>query len=167
MRRPAVRYAGIAAAVLVVAAVGVAAFLSLQTPFQPPAQAPGSTPCTPHPCLNVRGYIVWVSNLKVESGLVSMQLTFRNSSAATHADPADLQLIDSQNQTSKAVYDSPGCPHWPRTDFSNGATFGPVTECFRPASTAPPLVLRWYPDLGLFCCQVDLVLVPPGGSQAA
>ncbi|HET9410626.1 MAG TPA: hypothetical protein VFO75_01970, partial [Candidatus Dormibacteraeota bacterium] len=95
---------------------------------------------------------------KVDSGLVSMELTFRNSSPATHADPADLELIDSLGHNDSPVYDAPGCTHWPRTDFSNGAQFGPVPECFRPSSTNPPLRVHWTPDMGLFCCETDITL---------
>lgn len=141
-----------------VIAVGVAAFESLQTPFQPASTGPGSGACAPTPCANVRGYILWVNDLKVDSGLVSMQLTFRNSSQATHADPADLQLIDHQGNPNTAVYDAPGCTQWPRTDFSNGAQFGPVSLCFRPSSTEPPLKLHWQPDMGVFCCAADITL---------
>lgn len=157
-RSSVVKWVGIGAAALVVVAAGTAAFLSLQTPFQsPPSQETAA--CTPQPCVEVRGYVLWVSDLKVDAGLVSMQLTFRNSSSATHADPADVQLVDSQNRTDAAVYDAPGCDRWPRTDFNHGAKFGPVPECFRPATTAPPLTLRWNPDMGFFCCQADLTLV--------
>jgi len=141
-----------------VIAVGVAAFLSLQTPFQPSSTAPGSGTCTPKPCANVRGYILWITDLKVDAGLVTMQLTFRNSSPATHADPADLSLLDAQHQSSQAIHDAPGCSPWPRTDFNNGAGFGPVPECFRPATTTPPLTLHWTPDMGLFCCEADVLL---------
>ena len=144
---------------MVVIAVGVAAFVSLQTPFVPPTTTGGGTStCAPQPCANVRGYILWVTDLKTDSGLVTMQLTFRNSSPATHADPADLDLIDSKGQPDKPIYDAPGCTHWPRTDFNNGAQFGPVPECFRPAGTGPPLKLHWTPDMGLFCCEAEIVL---------
>ncbi len=153
-----IRFAAVGAGAVVVIAVGVAAFQSLQTPFQAPAATPGSATCGPPPCANVRGYILWVTDLKVESGLVSMRLTFRNSSPATHADPADLRLVDSQQHTSSAVYDAPGCTPWSRTDFNNGAGFGPVPECFRPATTNPPLTLRWSPDMGLFCCRTEIPL---------
>jgi hypothetical protein len=152
------RYAAIGAGAAVVIAVGVAAFLSLQTTFQPATTNPGSTPCTPQPCANVRGYILWVSDVKVDGGVVTMQLTFRNSSPATHADPADLQLIDRQGNSVTAAYDAPGCTHWPRTDFNNGAQFGPVSECFRPSTTDPPLKLHWEPDMGLFCCETTITL---------
>jgi hypothetical protein len=152
------RYAAIGAGAAVVIAVGVAAFESLQTPFQPPAANPGSGACTPKPCANVRGYILWVSDIKIDGGVLSMQLTFRNSSPATHADPADLRLIDRQGNTNAAVYDAPGCTRWPRTDFSNGAQFGPVPECFRPSSTDPPLKLHWEPDMGVFCCEAEITL---------
>jgi hypothetical protein len=151
------RFAGLGAVLVVVAGAGVAAFLSLQTPFQPPTGTPTS-PCSPKPCADVRGYILWVSDLKVQGGLVSMQLTFRNSSDSTHADPSDIQLIDNRKRAYAAVYDAPGCAQWPRTEFNNGAGFGPVSECFRPASTDPPLLLHWTPDFGFFCCDLQITL---------
>jgi hypothetical protein len=153
-----IRFAAIGAGAVVVIAVAVAAFQSLQAPFQPAVATPGSATCGPPPCANVRGYILWVTDLNIDSGLVSMKLTFRNSSSSTHADPADLRLVDSQQHDSAAVYDAPGCLRWPRTDFKNGATFGPVPECFRPASTGLPLTLRWSPDMGFFCCETEIVL---------
>jgi hypothetical protein len=110
------------------------------------------------PCANIRGYILWVSDFKVDSGLVSMHLTFQNSSPATHADPADVQLLDPNGQRDDAVYDAPSCTHWQRTDFNNGAKFGPVPECFRPSSTTPALGLRWAPDMGLLCCETVIAL---------
>jgi hypothetical protein len=152
------RYAGIGAAAIVVVLVGTAAFISMQGQFQLPTAAPTSSPCSPAPCASVRGFTLWVSDLKVDAGLVSMQLTFRNSSSSTHADPADLQLVDAQNRVSSAVVDAAGCTAWTRTEFNNGRQFGPVSECFQPASTSPPLTLRWSPDFGLFCCQLEIPL---------
>jgi len=156
------RFAAVGAGVAVVVAVGVAAFISLQSPLQQPSSGPSSAPCSPKPCANVRGYILWISDLKVGSGVVSMQLTFRNSSPSTHADPADLVLVDARQHLTSAVYDAPGCAQWQRTDFNNGFQFGPVPECFRPAATDPPLILRWSPDMGLFCCQTDIALDATG-----
>jgi hypothetical protein len=146
----------VAAGLLVVLAAAVAAFWSLQQPFAAPAS--GDTPCSPQPCATVQGYWLWVSNVKVDAGVVSMQVRFRNSSPATHVDPADLQLRDSQQRSHKLVYDAPGCTRWPRTDFNDGATFGPVPICFRPDSTTPPLTLHWSPDLGFFCCERNIPL---------
>ena len=152
------RYAAIAVGAVVVIAVGVAAFQALQVPFQPPQSVPNSASCSPQPCANMRGYIMWVTDLKSDGGLVTMKVTFRNSSTATHAEPDDLRLVDSQNNVDEPVFDIPGCTRWPRTDFNNGATFGPQPMCFRPASVAAPLVLRWSPDEGFFCCRTDVKL---------
>jgi len=158
-RRALLRYAGIGAAVVIVAAVGVAAFISLQTPFQLPTASPSSQPCSPQPCADIRGFILWVGDVKVDSGVVSMTLTFRNSSNSTHADPSEVQLVDSAGNPSEAIHDAPSCTAWPRTEFNNGAQFGPVPECFRPSSTSPPMRLHWAPDFGLFCCETDITLV--------
>jgi len=140
--------------------VALAAYGSLQVPFQPPSV---STPlpalrCTPAPCANLRGYTLWVTNLDIQGNLVTMQITFRNSSDSTHASPDDLALIDSQRQTSRPIFDAPGCTSWSRHEFNHGASYGPLVICFRAGTSAPPLVLRWSPDFGLICCQTDIKL---------
>jgi hypothetical protein len=67
-------------------------------------------------------------------------------------------LIDSQHNPTPAIFDASGCTSWSRHEFSHGATYGPLTVCFRPAATAPHLVLRWSPDFGFVCCQTDIKL---------
>lgn len=157
-RRRVLTYLAIGAGIVVVLGVAVAAFASLKVPFTAPNAEVSSEPCSPQPCADVQGYTLWVGDLKVEDGLVTMQLTFRNSSSSTHADPADISLVDSQKAGNSAIYDAPGCTHWARTDFNHGASFGPVPECFRPSSTAPPLLLHWTPDMGPFCCDIEIPL---------
>ena len=140
--------------------MAVLAYRSLQVPYQPPTV---SSPlpalgCTPAPCANLHGYTLWVADLNVQGDMVTMQITFRNSSDSTHAAPEDLALIDSRHQTSPAIFDAPGCTHWSRHEFKKGATYGPLVICFRATSTAPPLTLRWTPDFGFVCCQTDIKL---------
>jgi hypothetical protein len=153
-------YGAVAAGLLVVLSVAVTAFLAMQVTFQGPStsDAKPSVNCFPAPCANVQGYTLWVSNLKVDGDLISMHVTFKNSSDSTHASPEDLQLIDSSLHTSPLVTDAPGCQTWQRHEFNNGAMFGPLNVCFRAATAAPPMVLRWSPDLGLFCCKTDIKL---------
>jgi hypothetical protein len=155
-----VRYGAVAFGLLIAAGAAVAAFISMQTSFQSPAT---STPvpalgCTPAPCADLQGYTLWVSDLTVTGDLVSMQVVFKNSSDSTHASPADLQLIDSMQHASALVVDAPGCTTWDRHVFDGGARFGPVRVCFRTSATAPPLILRWSPDFGFFCCRTDIKL---------
>ena len=158
-RRRFLRYAAIGGGLAVVLGIAVAAFVSLKVPFDTtPSAGPSLGACEPQPCANVRGYILWVSDLKVNGDLVSMQIKFQNSSGATHADPADIQLLDSQGRPNNAVHDAAGCTAWPRTEFSNGASFGPVPECFRTVRTSPPLRLHWEPDFGPFCCETVIPL---------
>jgi hypothetical protein len=155
-----VKYGAVGAGLVVAAVVAVAAFMSMQTPFQgPTATSPvPALACAPAPCANLQGYTLWVSNLSVNGDVVSMQVLFLNSSDSTHASPEDLQLIDSKQQASSLITDSPGCKTWDRHVFNNGAKFGPVTVCFRVSTPAPPLVLRWSPDFGFFCCRTDIKL---------
>jgi hypothetical protein len=160
MSRRVLRYVAVAGGLVVVVVVAVAAFLAMQIPFQGPTPS-HPTPavnCSPAPCANVQGYTLWVSNLKIDGSLVTMQISFKNSSDSTHASPEDLQLIDSTLHTSGLVTDAPGCQTWNRHEFNNGALFGPLNVCFRASTAAAPLVLRWSPDLGLICCTADIKL---------
>lgn len=140
---------------VLVAIIGVAAFAAMAqgTPLSG-AASPGS--CTPQPCLNLQGFTMWVSNVSDSAGVVRMQVTFRNSSSATHAAPEDLHLVDSTKKSTPATQTPSGCTHWSRTEFNNGATYGPITVCFQPSRVSPPLTLDWTPDMGLFCCQGEL-----------
>jgi len=149
------RWALLALGAVLVAIIGVAAFAAMAngTPLGG-AASPG--PCTPQPCLNLQGFTMWVSNVSDSGGVVRMQVRFRNASSSTHAAPEDLRLTDSTKQSTPATQVPPGCTHWGRTEFSNGATYGPITVCFRPTNVNPPLTLNWNPDMGLFCCQADL-----------
>lgn len=150
-------FAAVLAGLLVAAIVGLAAFQALHMAPQSPADG-GLAPenCTPGPCADVRGFTLWVTNVQVDGNLVAMTVRFRNASAATHASPEDLELIDVSRHTSGLVTDSPGCKTWTRHEFNNGASFGPIDVCFRVNSATPPFILRWSPDLGLFCCETDI-----------
>jgi hypothetical protein len=138
----------------VAAIVGVTAYQSLRAPLQASINAPLIPEnCSPGPCVDVQGYTLWISDVKVDGDIVSMQVKFRNSSPSTHASPEDLTLIDTSRHVSALVTDSPGCNTWTRHEFNNGATFGPIGICFRVFNVARPFVVRWTPDLGLFCCE--------------
>jgi hypothetical protein len=154
------KFGALGAALLVVAVVAVAAFMSLQTPFQSPtSRSPvPAVACSPAPCANVQGYTLWVTNVSINGNVVSMQVMFLNASDSTHASPEDLQLVDSRHQASGLITDSAGCVTWARHEFNHGAKFGPLNVCFRVSAPAPPLVLRWSPDFGLFCCRTDIKL---------
>ena len=150
----------VAAILLVVAGfVGVAAYQALRTPL-PASNNSTLTPenCSPGPCVDIHGFTLWVSDVKVEGNLVSMQVKFRNSSPATHASPEDLQLIDASRHSSIPVSDVAGCNTWPRHEFNKGATFGPINICFRVSNVARPYTLHWTPDLGPFCCETNIRL---------
>jgi hypothetical protein len=154
------KFGALGLGLLIAAVAAIAAFMSMQDSLQSPAAnspAPALA-CTPAPCANLQGYTLWISNLTVTGDVVSMQLVFKNDSDSTHASPEDLQLIDSKQHASGLVANSPGCTTWDRHVFNGGAQFGPVSVCFRATSTDPPLILRWSPDFGLFCCQTEIKL---------
>ena len=153
-------YVAIGALILATAAVAVLAYRSLQVPYQAPTVTSPvpALGCTPAPCADLQGYTLWVTNLYVQGNLVTMQVTFSNSSSSTHASPEDLVLIDSRGHQSPAVFDAPVCTPWSRHELTYGARYGPVVVCFRTSTAAPPLVLRWSPDFGFVCCQTDIKL---------
>lgn len=142
---------------LVAAVVGVTAYQSLHAPL-PASSNTSLTPetCSPGPCADVQGFTLWLSDITVNGDLVSMQVKFENSSVSTHASPEDLQLIDASRHASGIVTDAPGCNTWTRYEFNNGATFGPINICFRVSSATRPFIMKWSPDLGLFCCEKDI-----------
>lgn len=149
----------------VIVALGVAAFVGLTAygALHAPVQSSNNsslTPenCSPGPCTDVQGFTLWLSDVTVNGDLVSMQVKFRNSSPATHASPEDLQLIDANRHVSGLVTDATGCNSWSRHEFSHGAIFGPISVCFRVSNPTRPFILRWSPDLGLFCCETDIRL---------
>jgi hypothetical protein len=157
MIRRLVTLGAVAIGLVVAALVADVAYQSLHAPA-PAAGGGALTPenCSPGPCADVQGFTLWLSDVNVNGDLVSMQIKFQNSSPSTHASPEDLQLIDASRHASGLVTDAPGCKTWTRHEFSNGATFGPISVCFRVSNPTRPFVLRWSPDLGLFCCEHDL-----------
>lgn len=159
MIRRLLTFGVIAIGLTVAAVVGVTAYQALRAPLQASSSSP-LTPenCTPGPCSQVQGYTLWISDVKVDGDLVSMQVMFRNSSPATHASPEDLTLIDTSRHVSPIVTDVPGCKTWTRHEFNNGATFGPIPICFRVFNVARPFIVRWTPDLGVFCCEKEIRL---------
>ena len=155
-RKSWTRFALFGAGGTLLALIAGAAFLALAQGIAPGGSVVKSLACSPQPCLDVQDYTIWISNVTVADGVVRMNATFRNSSPSTHADPSDFQLVDANKQSSPSIQDASGCTHWSRTEFNNGAKLGPLTLCFRPASIASPLTLRWTPDMGLVCCEADL-----------
>jgi hypothetical protein len=143
---------------LVMAAlVATAAYQALRTPVHVPDNST-LTPenCSPGPCVDLKGFTLWVSDVKFEGDLVRMTVKFRNSSTATHASPEDLNLIDTSRHASIPVTDVAGCKSWTRHEFRNGAYFGPIDICFHVSNTTKPFILHWTPDLGPFCCETSL-----------
>src|ERR1700687_2789463 len=119
--KPLTRLALFGAGGILVAILAVVTFMAISQDVAPGGSGVKSLACSPQPCLDLQDYTMWVSNVTVAEGIVRMNVTFRNSSAATHADPADLQLVDANKRTSQAIQDASGCTHWSRTEFNNGA----------------------------------------------
>jgi hypothetical protein len=141
------------------AVVGVTAYQALHAPLQASSGAPlVPENCSPGPCVQVQGFTLWLAEIKVDGDLVTMQVRFKNSSPATHASPEDLTLIDASRHVSALITDAPGCKTWTRHEFNNGAIFGPISICFRVFNLARPFIVRWTPDLGLFCCEKEIRL---------
>jgi hypothetical protein len=156
MRR-LVTLGAVALGLVIAGVVGLTAYQALHAPI-PTSSGTALAPenCTPGPCADVQRYTLWVSNVNVTGDLVTMTVKFQNSSTSTHSSPEDLQLIDASRHSSGPVTDATGCNTWTRHEFANGATFGPINVCFRVSSATRPFILKWSPDLGLFCCETDI-----------
>jgi hypothetical protein len=77
-RRRLLGHGAAAGALLLVLLVAIAAFLAMQVTFRnpiPSAAVPAQN-CAPAPCAEFQGYTLWISNLKVDGDLVSMQVNF-------------------------------------------------------------------------------------------
>ena len=161
MARRLLTLIGVFAGLIVAALVAGGAYMALKTPLstQPNASLSPEN-CSPGPCATLNGYTIWVSSVRVQNDIVRLTVKFQNSSAATHASPEDLTLIDAGRRSSIPITDAAGCKTFTRHEFANGAFFGPVDLCFRVSSTNPPFILHWTPDLGAFCCETDLTLYP-------
>jgi hypothetical protein len=142
---------------IVAAFVGVSAYQALHTPL-PASSGSDLTPenCSPGPCVDMQGLTLWISDIKVEGDLVSMQVKFHNSTGSRHAAPDDLQLIDVSRRQSPPLTNTPGCDTWTRHELKKGATFGPVNVCYRVSNVTRPFILHWTPDLGPFCCETNI-----------
>lgn len=160
MARRLLVVSGVLGGLLIAAVIAYAAFVALKAPLSPgnPQGATVTENCSPGPCANVQGYVLWISNVRLVNDVVHMTVKFQNSSSATHASPEDLQLIDSSRRSSIPLNDgTPECSSWTRHEFSqSGQTFGPINICFRVTNATPPYILRWSPDEGAFCCETDI-----------
>src|SRR2546423_12877160 len=124
---------------MLAALVAGGAYVALKAPL---ATQPNSNlepdNCSPGPCTNLKGYTLWVSKVSVQNDIVRMTVRYQNSSAATHASPEDLQLIDAGRRSSIPITDAAGCKSFTRHEFSGGAVYGPVDVCFRVSNANPP-----------------------------
>ena len=116
MIRRLLTFGGIAIGLAVAAVVGATAYQAVRTPLQVSSNS-NLTPenCSPGPCVDVKGFTIWISEVKVDVGLVSMKVRFRNSSVATHVSPEDLQLIDTTRHVSAWSPTPPAAPPGPVT----------------------------------------------------
>jgi len=146
---------------IVAALVAGGAYMALKSPLTTkPNSDLQPDNCSPGPCANVKGYTIWISNVRVTNDVVRMTVKFQNSSDSTHVAPDDLQLIDAGRRSSIPITDAAGCKSFTCYDFSGGQTFGPVDICFRVSNANPPFILHWTPDEGAFCCEKDITIWP-------
>src|SRR2546429_7842017 len=161
MARRVLTALGIAAGLMLAALVAGAAYTALKAPL---ATTPNSNlnpdNCSPGPCVNLRGYTMWISNVKVQNDLVRMTVKFQNSSVSTHASPEDLQLIDAARRTSIPITGVTGCNTFARHEFSGGEIFRPPHPGFTGRAATPPPFPPPSPGLGPFALQAWIPNLP-------
>src|SRR5204863_3048322 len=101
--------------------------------------------CSPGPCVNLSGYTLWISNVRVQNDIVRMTVKFQNSSVATYASPDDLQLIDAGRRTSIPITGVTGCNTFARHEFSGGKVSATINVCFRASTARPACILHSTP----------------------
>jgi hypothetical protein len=139
-------------AVALVAAVLIAGAAVLQIEGQRQATAVAQRPsgdCAPRPCAEASGYVVRVSDVHDDGGVVTLRVAFDvHGRGKMHAEPSDFSLRDSAQHRHRPWFDGAQCRRWPRTDVPDGGHLGPMPLCFHVEGAPGPMALRWDPDLG-------------------
>jgi hypothetical protein len=145
-----------AAALLVLAALGVIAFRALE-PTAPRARDGSGPVCAPKPCTAPSGFEVYVRNVNLASSRVTLDVSFTNNTQAggfeavsyRHTSVADFSLTAAGNKV-KPVVDA-GCPRWEEARVERGASAGPDKLCLpAPVGGLTGALLEWTPDTGVF-----------------
>src|SRR5437867_2684501 len=119
MTRRVLTSLGVVVGLIVAALVAGAAYSALKAPLATSSNSNlNPENCSPGPCAEVNGYTLWVSKVRVTNDIVHLTVKFQNSSAATHASPEDLNLIDSGRRSSIPIANIAGCKTFTRHDFS-------------------------------------------------
>ena len=144
--------------VLALVLLAAVAFVALEPPVTKPS-ADGGPACSPRPCTAPGGFELYLSNLSLSGGRVTMDVSFKNHTQAggfeavtyRHTSPADFEL-HSGGGNSKPLFDA-SCTHWEEARVERGAANanGPDKLCFSaPSSGLSGAELRWTPDEGVF-----------------
>ncbi len=152
------RWILIGVAVLAMAVLGGVAFVALEPSVTRPAPD-AATPCSPKPCTAPGGFELYMRNLNLSGGTVTMEVSFKNRTTGggmeavtyRHTSPVDFQLRHSGGANTKPFFDAT-CPNWEEARVERGgAEAGPDRLCFNaPASGLQGYELLWMPDEGVF-----------------
>jgi hypothetical protein len=122
--------------------------------------------CAPRPCAAPQGFEADLSNVRISSGAVTMDVTLRNKTTKTileatsyrHTSPSDFQLSGTDGVDRSPIFRL-DCPDWGEVRVARGATSGPLKLCFDPPRQGlPGSVVLWNPDVGLFTHRVSIHL---------
>ena len=164
----------IAAAVAVLALVGLAAYAAATVPDRTTIHSQTANRGDAASITGPVGFHVAVASVTPSAGQVQLQLQFQNTSnQQQRADPADFRLTAAGGWHAAPVFGD-GCPNWGRVDLypkgggdqplrdPAGTKAGPTwsgTLCFPQPPSGGALTLVWEPDVA-FGPLSDPVLIP-------
>ena len=151
------RWIVIGGVVLAMAILGGVAFIAVEPGVTRSADA--TVPCSPKPCTSPGGFELYLRNLNLSGGVVTMDVSFKNRTAGggfeavsyRHTSPTDFQLHHSGSADTKPYFDA-ACPTWEEARVERGgAEAGPDRLCFKaPEGGLQGYDLLWMPDEGVF-----------------
>jgi hypothetical protein len=148
----------IGAGTLVIVVLAAVAFAAIELGHRKSAGGPARPVCSPKPCTELGGWELYLRNINVTGGRVSMDVSFKNNTPGggleavsyRHTSPMDFLLRYPRGDTRKPVFDT-ACPSWDAPRIERGGGAGPDHLCFNAvASGLSGAELQWTPDEGAF-----------------
>ena len=152
-------------ALVALAALGLVVAVAAARSMENKSQVGTTTEtCAPRPCAAPSGFEIYITDIAVAGGSVTMAVRFTNHTQGggfaavsyRHTSPADFSLRSSEGKVSAPAF-SANCPNWPEVTVERGATSDAYRLCFA-ANATSGLVLIWDPDLGIVPHRTEITL---------
>ena len=147
----------IGASVLLLVLLAAGTFVAMEA-GRPRSAGTAGPVCAPKPCTELGGYELYVRNVNLSGGRLTVDVSFKNNTPGggleavsyRHTSPMDFVLHYRGGDNRKPVFDA-GCASWDEPRIERGRGAGPDHLCFRAfASGLDGAELQWTPDVGVF-----------------